>query len=55
MKRGGGTLVASRLKSDSGSTSIATVPSAYARLSVMRTKSPAPRGGRCRESGGRST
>jgi hypothetical protein len=53
MKRGGGTLVASRLKSASGST--ATVPSAYARLSVMRTKSPAPRGGRCRESGGRST
>jgi hypothetical protein len=44
-KRGGGTLVARRHNSDSGSMSTATVPSVYAFFRVMRTR-PSGRGRR---------
>src|SRR4029450_4222717 len=46
-KRGGGTLVAKRQSRDSGPMSTATVPSAYAFLSVMRTKPSGGRSTRC--------
>jgi len=42
-KRGGGTLAANRHRNERGSMSTATVPSAYALLSVMRTN-PSGRG-----------
>jgi hypothetical protein len=52
---GGGTLVASRHSRDSGSISTATVPSANARLSAMRTKQSGRRSMRSCAMGGRST
>ena len=53
--REGGTLVASRHNSDSGSISTARVPSAKARLSAMRTKPSGLRSRRRCAMGGRST
>ena len=52
--RGGGTLVASRHSSDSGSMSTATVPSAYAFFSVMRTNPSGRSSTRSYATGGRS-
>ena len=54
-KRGGGTLVANRQSRDSGSISTATVPSAYAFLSVVRTKPSGRRSTRSCATAGRST
>ena len=51
--RGGGTLIASRHKSERGSIKAATVPSLYARLSVIRTSPSGCRSSRSCASGGR--